>query len=60
MSLPHPSITVIPTVPLQAAVPALWNERYIEINENFAAVETEIETEVEKLKSMSFFMSFAF
>lgn len=50
MSLPHPTITVIPSNEPDA-VPALWNTRYAEIDANFAnhegrvaANETEITT----------------
>jgi hypothetical protein len=37
--LPHPMITPILSSPRQPAVAALWNDRYDEIDENFAALE---------------------
>ncbi len=37
--LPHPMITPILSSPRQPAVAALWNDRYGEIDENFAALE---------------------
>lgn len=44
MALVHPNITAIPNTEPDA-VPALWNTRYTEIDENFAGHETRIAAE---------------
>lgn len=48
MTLPHSTITPIPNTEPEA-VPSLWNTRYVEIDENFANLDTRttaLETEV--------------
>jgi len=57
MLTPNAPITPIPnTAP--AATPSLWNERYEEIDENFAAV-NEAVTATQNTASLSFFMAIA-